>query len=345
MLYNIIGDIHGRTYWKNLVMDNAVNIFVGDYFSPYGYISFDDCKTNFLEILEYKKHHPETVLLIGNHDAEYWRFKEYNEAYSRHDLENEKEIYNLFEENKEYFHAAYSIENKVLVTHAGVSYVWYDRYKNHNLAYSAIYLNTDYPKQTTSPYTGELSDVYPVPPTYSDAKSPGEAYKMHMDAYHSAFAEDNKKPRNGTFIEWQDKLWKYNKEKDKFEIFSVTPDEVAEFVNKLWEEKPSAFTFKDNANYDDYCGTSDRQGPMWIRPETLNSVNIFLYTDYWQIFGHTQTLFHYDELNLTNSKIANIIIDKKNKLVCADIQSHGARSIIYNSENEDIYLNDREENK
>ena len=27
MLYNIIGDIHGRTYWKNLVMDNAVNIF------------------------------------------------------------------------------------------------------------------------------------------------------------------------------------------------------------------------------------------------------------------------------------------------------------------------------
>ena len=84
---------------------------------------------------------------------------------------------------------------------------------------------------------------------------------------------------------------------------------------------------------------------MWIRPETLKSVNVFLYTDYWQIFGHTQTLHQYDELNLTKSKIENIIIDRKNKLVCADIQSNGARSIIYNSENEDIYLNDREENK
>lgn len=45
------------------------------------------------------------------------------------------------------------------------------------------------------------------------------------------------------------------------------------------------------------------------------------------------------------NKIDYLIIDKKNKLVCVDIQSHGARSIIYNSENEDIYLNDREENK
>jgi hypothetical protein len=346
MLYNIIGDTHGRTYWKDLVMDNAINIFVGDYFSPYGYISFNDCKTNFLEILEYKKQHPETILLIGNHDAEYWKFKEYHEAYSRHDHVNEKEIYDLFEENKEYFQAAYSIENKVLVTHAGVSYVWYDRYKNNNyLAYSAIYLNTDYPKQTISPLSGELSNVYPIPPTYSKAKSPEEAYKMYIDTYHSAFVDNNKKPHAYTFIEWQDKLWKYNNEKEKFEIFSATPDKIAEFVNKLWEERPSTFTFKANANFNDYCGTSDKQGPMWIRPETLKSVNVFLYTDYWQIFGHTQTLHQYDELNLTKSKIENIIIDRKNKLVCADIQSNGARSIIYNSENEDIYLNDREENK
>ena len=345
MIYNIIGDIHGRTYWKNLVMDNAINIFVGDYFSPYGSFLFDDIKKNFLEIVEYKKQHPETILLIGNHDAEYWKFKVYNEAYSRHDWENEKEIHDLFEENKEYFQAAYSIENKVLVSHAGVSYVWYDRHKNHNLTRSAIQLNTDHPKQVVSVYTGELTDVYPVPPTYSKAKTPEEAYKMYADVYYSSFAEENKKPNAGTFIEWQDKLWEYNKENEKFEIFSVTPDEVAEFVNKLLEEKPSAFTFKNNADYDDYCGTSDKQGPMWIRPETLNSVNIFLYTDYWQIFGHTQELLHYDELNLTNSKIENIIIDKINKLACADIQSHGALSIIYDSEKENIYLNDRETNK
>ena len=29
--YNIIGDIHGRKGWKELVKDNCINIFVGDY--------------------------------------------------------------------------------------------------------------------------------------------------------------------------------------------------------------------------------------------------------------------------------------------------------------------------
>ena len=32
--YNIIGDIHGRTCWKELVQDDFVNIFVGDYLDP-----------------------------------------------------------------------------------------------------------------------------------------------------------------------------------------------------------------------------------------------------------------------------------------------------------------------
>ena len=35
MKYNIIGDIHGRTSWKELVIEDGINIFVGDYFSPY----------------------------------------------------------------------------------------------------------------------------------------------------------------------------------------------------------------------------------------------------------------------------------------------------------------------
>lgn len=67
MKYNVIGDIHGRVCWKELIISNAINIFVGDYFSPYDDISFEDCKKNFLEIIEYKKEHPETVLLYGNH--------------------------------------------------------------------------------------------------------------------------------------------------------------------------------------------------------------------------------------------------------------------------------------
>ena len=248
----------------------------GDYFSPYGNLSFDECKINYLEILEYKKQHPETILLIGNHDAEYWKL---NEPYSKHDWVHEKEICQLFEDNTEYFQVAHSIENKVLVTHAGVSYVWYDIYKNH---------------------------------------------------FHKVKIIDRK-----------NNLWKDNREMEKFEIFSVMPDEVAEFVNSLWETHPNAFAFKTHANFDDNSGTTDTHSPIWIRPKTLKAVNLFSHTDYWQIFGHTQMLYQYGNLNLTNSIIKNILIDKKNKLACADYQSHGARSIIYDSENDKVYLHSK----
>ena len=32
---NIIGDTHGRLCWKELVQDDAINIFIGDYLDPW----------------------------------------------------------------------------------------------------------------------------------------------------------------------------------------------------------------------------------------------------------------------------------------------------------------------
>ena len=128
MIYNIIGDIHGRTCWKYLVQEEAINVFVGDYFSPYHEISWEEQKQNFLDIINYKTTHPQTILLIGNHDEDHWHLM--RSGCCRHDYEHDDEIRQMFEEFADYFQVAYSIENKVLVTHAGVSYVWYDRYKN-----------------------------------------------------------------------------------------------------------------------------------------------------------------------------------------------------------------------
>ena len=71
--YNIIGDTHGRTAWKDLVISDGINIFVGDYFSPYVNMSFEDQLNNFLSIIDYKREHPETILLIGNHDDQHWK--------------------------------------------------------------------------------------------------------------------------------------------------------------------------------------------------------------------------------------------------------------------------------
>ena len=120
---NVIGDTHGLTSWKELVIDDAVNVFVGDYFSPHRFIPYEDVKKNFLEIIEYKKKHPQTVLLIGNHDEDHWHICE---IYQRHHYEHRTEIQQLFEENKDLFQAAYSFKNQILITHAGVSKGWYE---------------------------------------------------------------------------------------------------------------------------------------------------------------------------------------------------------------------------
>ena len=35
MTYNLIGDIHGRNAWRQLVRTDMINIFLGDYLDPY----------------------------------------------------------------------------------------------------------------------------------------------------------------------------------------------------------------------------------------------------------------------------------------------------------------------
>ena len=107
--YNIIGDIHGRTCWKNLVREDCVNIFVGDYFDPYQPMTIFDLKRNFLAIVEYKKARPDNVVLLyGNHDYEY--LPGISEESSRFGFLNANKITKLLIENESLFHGvAYAI--------------------------------------------------------------------------------------------------------------------------------------------------------------------------------------------------------------------------------------------
>ena len=124
MQYNIIGDIHGRTCWEKLVRDNAINIFVGDYFDPYEYIPYDKLKDNFLNIIQFAKTNPGTVLLLGNHDLHYIH---HEFGTSRKDKQHENQIERLFLDNIHMFSGmAYAITDKVLVSHAGVTNEWLD---------------------------------------------------------------------------------------------------------------------------------------------------------------------------------------------------------------------------
>ena len=117
--YNIIGDIHGRTCWKQLVQDDCVNIFVGDYFDPYDKISHVELMQNFADIIAFKKQRPETVLLYGNHDLHYLTPQE---RASRYSILHARAYKQAFADTAELFNGvAYAIADSILVTHAGVS--------------------------------------------------------------------------------------------------------------------------------------------------------------------------------------------------------------------------------
>ena len=131
--YSIIGDIHGRDSWRRLVDEDSINVFVGDYFDPYNYIHFMDLQYNFMEIIEFKKKHPDNVVLLyGNHDFEYLPcvFEKSN----RYDGLNAQTISWMLMETIDLFEGvAYAIGEDYLVTHAGVTIDWKITYLPHVL--------------------------------------------------------------------------------------------------------------------------------------------------------------------------------------------------------------------
>ena len=190
--YKIIGDLHGRTNWHQLVEpfdENTVYVFVGDYTDPYyGWedgVNYNQMIDEINRMFDFKKLHPDNViLLIGNHDVQYWLRKGWLRKgdKSRYDWQHSGNIGKLFWDNKDLFHGiAYHVGEKYLITHAGVTYDWYTRYcdnafKLDNVSLVEICDNinklwwsgkTGMRKFTFSECTCKLSDYYGDSPTHS----------------------------------------------------------------------------------------------------------------------------------------------------------------------------------
>ena len=259
MKYNIIGDIHGRTCWKDLVGKDATNIFVGDYFSPYDDYDFEHCAKNFQEIVDFAREHPETVLLIGNHDEDHWHWIDMQHA-SRFDIENAYKIHDLFEENKELFSLAYAIEDKCLVTHAGVSVLWYNNV-----------------------FSGSYEDRWRANMQVTDLSS----YENDdEDDFEETMRNKDMKPEEDHLYFFKNR-WNLYKGGKLIEL-EYDAKSVSTTINRLWQDNPKLFHWKYGASKEDYCGNSEAQSPLWIRPEELLNANIFKGTNITQIVGHTQ---------------------------------------------------------
>lgn len=70
----VLGDIHGRTIWKDIIEKENPDrvIFLGDYVSTHGLETAKQQLDNLEEILQYKEAHPnDTILMRGNHDTQH----------------------------------------------------------------------------------------------------------------------------------------------------------------------------------------------------------------------------------------------------------------------------------
>lgn len=114
-------------FWNDIPYMNFDKIiFVGDYVDSYN-LSNVDILHNLKEILWFKKSLPDkVVLLLGNHDIQYFIP---NEVCSGYRGEMRPDLYDLFTQNKEFFNIAHSEEDKdgkkYLWTHAGVTKGWH----------------------------------------------------------------------------------------------------------------------------------------------------------------------------------------------------------------------------
>lgn len=133
----VLGDIHGRRFWKRAVeryikkVDKI--IFLGDYFDPYDdegiEYEFNDIVENYHEIITLKRENDDkVVLLLGNHDLHYIS-KQFDDKCrsTRYDAMHHIGIGRLFNENIKLFKLCHYEEiggKKVYFTHAGITEYW-----------------------------------------------------------------------------------------------------------------------------------------------------------------------------------------------------------------------------
>lgn len=123
----VIGDIHGRNIWKDIVNKESKGrdqrthfVFLGDYFDSFD-IPLEEQIGNFQDILEFcKKHYG--ILLTGNHDYHYLvEGSEYSERYSGFQSKGYPTIHWLLTTANLRIVARYK---NFLFSHAGITNAW-----------------------------------------------------------------------------------------------------------------------------------------------------------------------------------------------------------------------------
>ncbi len=128
----VLGDIHGRTVWKDILDKEKPDrvVFLGDYVSSHEGIRDRQQINNLLEILEQKEENPERfILLRGNHDMQhlgyYWAECS-GVVYEVKKLMSNTEFRERFLADTQWIYELEAEKQKIVCSHAGISQKWMD---------------------------------------------------------------------------------------------------------------------------------------------------------------------------------------------------------------------------
>jgi len=119
----LLGDIHGRNLWRDIIKVESPDrvVFIGDYFDSFDIKGVEQIQ-NFKDIIEFKEStNIEVVMLIGNHDHHYLS----NETYSGFQPALKWDIQDLLTTNMHHLQITYQFDD-ILCSHAGFSPTWLD---------------------------------------------------------------------------------------------------------------------------------------------------------------------------------------------------------------------------
>ncbi len=122
----VLGDIHGRDCWTDIVANEPCDkvVFLGDYVSTHDNITEEQQINNLERILTYKIANPDKVILLrGNHDMQHLNYEWAKcSGYFKNVADHMVSIKDTFLENTQWI---YQDEN-IIFSHAGISQVWLD---------------------------------------------------------------------------------------------------------------------------------------------------------------------------------------------------------------------------
>ena len=180
----ILGDIHGRPFWREIVAKEKpdLTIFLGDYVTSHESYTPEQQLTELEAILDYKEENPNSVIMLrGNHDLDglgyYWASC-CPPAYDvQRTMAKDKPLGQRFLENTQWMYGMNVAGKPTLCVHAGVTNEWLsDILKLEKFDIQAI--NAMEPSENFG-FTGGCWDYYGTDPQQSCVWVRPQTLKKH----------------------------------------------------------------------------------------------------------------------------------------------------------------------